>query len=82
MAKTCPFQSDEGCGQRARPTTKLFQVSCVHPSLGPHMPQAPSPSAGLSPPRRPAHLVFTILFFLGSFSLHPWTWGETLMGKG
>jgi hypothetical protein len=36
---------------------------------------------GLVPqPGTPAAHLFTI-FFLGSFSLHPWTWGETLMGK-
>lgn len=32
-------------------------------------------------PGTPAAHLFTI-FFLGSFSLHPWTWGETLMGRG
>lgn len=93
--KRCSFQSGVCVrSRRARPATHFPRVSVpvlVRPNfpkspkstahwdsaLGPHMSLLP----GLVPqPGNPAAHLLTI--FLGSFSLHPWTWGETLMGRG
>lgn len=45
--------------------------------------RSPRPNGGVH--RGPALVILReilLTIFLGSFSLHPWTWGETLMGRG